>query len=168
MILVKIKTQRGFTLAELTLAVFIISILIVGFAPILTKRIQDNIKVSNALSGEGVMYLYEECADKSECTPAADGSRAYDCKFSAPANAKTISVVLVSGGGGGAGATEAVVTPYNETVANATNGQSQKKEINIVTGMAEVTVAHISGSGGGGGGGSWAQIAGGGGTHIPS
>ena len=148
---------NGFTLAELTLALIIISIIMVALAPVVTKRVADNIKISNSTLSEFKLYTYDEAATDSKCTPAPDGSHAYDCEFSAPTNAKSVSVVMVSGGGGGAGATNATLLPTTNSASNSSSTANTTKEIEITNGIKNVVVSYLSGSGGGGGGGSWKQ-----------
>ena len=150
---------KGFTLAELTLAVLIISIIMVALAPVVTKRVADNIKISNSTLSEFKLYTYDEAATDSKCTPAPDGSRAYDCEFSAPSSAKSVSVVMVSGGGGGAGATNATLLPTTNSASNSSSTANTKKEIEITNGIKNVVVSYLSGSGGGGGGGTWSGSA---------
>ena len=148
---------KGFTLAELTLALIIISIIMVALAPVVTKRVADNIKISNSTLSEFKLYTYDEAATDSKCTPAPDGSRAYDCEFSAPSSAKSVNVVMVSGGGGGAGATNATLLPTTNSASNSSSTANTTKEIEITNGIKNVVVSYLSGSGGGGGGGSWKQ-----------
>ena len=152
---------KGFTLAELTLAVLIISIIMVALAPVVTKRVASNIKISNSTLSEFKLYTYDEAAADSKCTPASDGSRAYDCEFSAPSSAKSVNVVMVSGGGGGAGATNATLLPTTNSASNSSSTASTTKEIEITNGIKNVVVSYLSGSGGGGGGGAWSESAGG-------
>ena len=144
--------QKAFTLAELTLAIVIISILIVGFAPVITKRLQDNIKVNANTQGEYKLYLFSECEETEGCT-LATGVNACDCKFSAPQDAKLLNVVMVSGGGAGGNATESWAKRTSELFAS--ENASNQKTISIVQGMHDVVINYISGSGGGGGGGAW-------------
>ena len=151
----KNNKQKAFTLAELTLAIIIISILIVGFAPVITKRLQDNIKVNANTQGEYKLYLFGECEDTPGCTLSA-GANACDCKFSAPQDAKLLNVVMVSGGGAGGNATESWAKSISES--HASENASSRKNLPIVQGMHDVKITYISGSGGGGGGGSWDEI----------
>ena len=147
--------QKAFTLAELTLAIVIISILIVGFAPVITKRLQDNIKVNANTQGEYKLYLFSECEETEGCT-LASGVNACDCKFSAPQDAKILNAVIVSGGGAGGNATESWAKSISES--HASENANSRKNLPIVQGMHDVKITYISGSGGGGGGGSWDEI----------
>ena len=133
------KQKLGFTLAELLLALIVMSLLIIAVAPVLTKRVVDNIKVSNSSQGEFKLYTYQNSADNPECTLAADGSKAYDCTFTAPTDAKSVSVVMVSGGGGGAGATEGTITPKTDFTTSSTG-----KELEITNGMKNVVVTQTA------------------------
>ena len=42
--------KEGFTLAELLMAVLVISIIMVALAPVITKRVMDNVKYHGCLS----------------------------------------------------------------------------------------------------------------------
>ena len=152
---------NGFTLAELTLALIIISIIMVALAPVVTKRVADNIKISNSTLSEFKLYTYDEAATDSKCTPASDGSRAYDCEFSAPSSAKSVSVVMVSGGGGG-GAQKAANTCqiYQNgtwTSVSCSGAGAAGSSGQSVSGASETNAAD-GGAGGGGGGWSFDSV----------
>ncbi len=154
----KSTSTRGFTLAELTLAVLIISFLMVAMAPVITKRVTDNIKVSaGGAQAQSDVYYYDNCLTKAGCTAASDGSRACDCTFSAPSSARLLNVVMVGGGGGGAGATQPLMENKTERPANDTATSTVTKNIDITAGMKNVKISYLTGGGGGGGGGTWAE-----------
>ena len=152
------KQKHAFTLAELLLALTVMSILMVAMAPVITKRVTDNIKVSaGGAQAQSDVYYYDNCLTKAGCTAASDGSRACDCTFSAPSSAKLLNVVMVGGGGGGAGATQPLMENKTERPANDTATSTVTKNITISSGMKNVKVSYLTGGGGGGGGGTWAE-----------
>ncbi len=149
--------KKAWTLSELLVSTVIISIIFVVLAPMITKRFEDDIRTGSA-QNDTRLYLYD--TDDPDCTSESNNSLV--CKFVAPAGVKSINAIMVSGGGGGAGATNAGVA-YDkvQTVTNTTATASVTKELDITSGLKNVKVNYLSGSGGGGGGGSWSGTTGG-------
>lgn len=149
----------AFTLAELLVVVLIISVILVLFAPVLTKRAKENFNAQNVTQKEGKLFLYN-LAD-SNCAPAADGQKSLDCNFIPDTNTKSIGVVMLSAGGGGAGASQTTVEYGKKlTVASTTAQSSKTQELTITKEMKNVVVKELIGSGAGGGGASWSQNSG--------
>ncbi len=145
------NTQAGhsaFTLAELLVAVLIISIILTALAPVITKRVVDNIKV-NAITKSGKLFLFDKTDPNCK---AVAGKNSLDCTFETDADTRNVGVIVVSGGGGGAGATNPTML-YNQKLST-TNGT---KEIKITKNMTNVRINYLSGSGAGGGGGAYSQ-----------
>ena len=146
--------KNAFTLAELLVAILIISIILTLFAPVLTKRVKERANIS--YKTEGQLFLYDKFA--TDCSAAADDPNAVDCKFTVPNRVSSISAVMVSGGGGGAGATTPTVSLDQKSyAANSSIGSSQTKTIKITKNMKNVTISYLAGGGGGGGGGAYTQ-----------
>ena len=145
--------KKAWTLSELLVSTVIISIIFVVLAPMITKRFEEDIR-SGSAQNDTRLFLYD--TDDPDCTTESNNSLI--CKFSAPVGVKSINAIMVSGGGGGAGATNAGVA-YDkiQTVTNTTATASVTKELDITSGLKNVKVNYLSGSGGGGGGGSWKQ-----------
>ena len=145
--------KKAFTLAELLVSVLIISIVMVVLAPVITKRVTgENFTVSQV---KNESKLFAPSIPDSLCHAISGVTNALECTFTVPQNVQKINAVLVSGGGGGAGAT----TPSyqygkKETVT------SSSKTISIISGMKNVKITYLIGSGGGGGGGAYKQEAG--------
>ena len=140
----------AFTLAELLVVVLIISVILVLFAPVLTKRAKENFNAQNVTQKEGKLFLYN-LAD-SNCAPAADGQKSLDCNFIPDTNTKSIGVVMLSAGGGGAGASQTTVEYGKKlTVASTTAQSSKTQELTITKEMKNVVVKELIGSGAGGG-----------------
>ena len=149
----------AFTLAELLVVVLIISVILVLFAPVLTKRAKENFNAQNVTQKEGKLFLYN-LAD-SNCVPAADGQKSLDCNFLPDTNTKSIGVVMLSAGGGGAGASQTTVEYGKKlTVASTTAQSSKTQELTITKEMKNVVVKELIGSGAGGGGAGWSQNSG--------
>ena len=146
----------GFTLAELLVILLISSVIMVVLAPVVRKK-QTAISDTSSASAQYESVLYTSSSPSADCTTSSDNSLI--CNFKAPAGVKYINAILVSGGGGGAGATN----PYIVSGASAvSNTAGATKTVNIVSGMRNVVITYLSGSGGGGGGGASAQTSGGG------
>ncbi len=150
----KFKNSNAFTLAELLVSILIISVILTLLAPVITKRAKESFTVNSSAQYESRLFLYD--ISDSDCTDPADGTKSLNCKFTAPNDVEEISVVMVSGGGGGAGATNPTVnTNQRAYAASTTLGSSQTKEITITSGMKNVTISYLAGSGAGGGGATW-------------
>ena len=156
----KFKNSNAFTLAELLVSILIISVILTLLAPVITKRAKESFSVSSSRENESRLYLYD--INDSDCTSSTDGTNSLDCVFKVPNNIEEISLVMVSGGGGGAGATNPTVnTNQRAYAASTTLGSSQTKEITITSGMKNVVISYLAGSGAGGGGGAYDSTTGG-------
>ena len=156
----KFKNSNAFTLAELLVSILIISVILTLLAPVITKRAKESFTVNSSAQYESRLFLYD--ISDSDCTDPADGTKSLNCKFTAPNDVEEISVVMVSGGGGGAGATNPTVnTNQRAYAASTTVGSSQTKELTITSGMKNVTISYLAGSGAGGGGGAYDSTTGG-------
>ena len=123
------KTARryfcaAFTLAELLTAVLVISIIMVALAPVITKRMKDNISVTT---------------DNKKGLEIFTNPGTYT--FDVPVGINTLFLQGAGGGGGGAGST------YVEKEKSFTSSTTWT----VPVGVNEITLA-ITGAGGGGGG----------------
>lgn len=152
----KKKLKKGFTLAELMLAILVISIIMVALAPVITKRVKENIP--NDSNYDGKLFLYS--APGTECVAATDGQKAVDCIFTVPDGVDKISAVLVSGGGGGAGAArvEAASEVVTKTVTSSSSATAQTDSIVITDNMKDVRIKYMMGGGGGGSAGAYYEV----------
>ena len=116
--------KKAFTLAELLTAVLVISIIMVALAPVITKRMKDNVSVTT--DNKKGLEIYTN-----------PGTYTFDV----PIGINTLFLQGAGGGGGGAGST------YVEKEKSFTSSTTWT----IPTGVNEVTLK-ITGSGGGGGG----------------
>ena len=151
--------KGAFTLAELLIAVLIISIIMVLFAPVITKRVTDNFRMTQ-LKNATHLFLYDK--NDPDCKEIAGTNNALECTFTVPDGVKEINALVVSGGGGGAGATLPTIECGKKiTVANSAAGSSKTQELKITRGMKNFTISYLTGGGGGGGGGAYEQTSGG-------
>lgn len=153
-----IQKPFAFSLIEMLMALLVASLLLAALAPVMTKRFNENINLSNISAADNKdwkLYNYS-----SICTKASNNDNVceYD-DFIVPEGVFSINVVMLSGGGGGAGATSSkTVGPIVET--NVSQGLSASwndreiKEIPITKFMKNVRLTRLAGGGGGGGGGA--------------
>ena len=151
--------KSAFTLAELLVAILIISIILVLFAPVITKRATDNFRMTQ-IKNSTHLFLYDK--NDPDCNEIAGTDNALECTFTVPDGVKEINALVVSGGGGGAGATLPTIEYGKKiTVTNSTVGSSKTQELKITRGMKNLTISYLTGGGGGGGGGAYEQTSGG-------
>ena len=141
------KKCFAFTLGEMLVSLVILSIILVTLAPVITKRVVENIEIGLSSKKNEKLYTYDTA--NPDCS-AVSGQNALDCNFKTGSGVKKINIVMVSGGGGGAGATNLAYD--NSNIESSTGAQ---KTIEITSGLKNVKINYLSGSGGGGGGGSW-------------
>lgn len=121
------RKNKGFTLSELLVSVLIISILMVVLAPVITKRINENVSDQNT-NKKGVQIY---------ANPGI-------YNFEVPIGINTLFIQGSGGGGGGAGAINS--GEINKSFTTSTT-------YTIPAGVKEIKLK-ITGSGGGGGGGN--------------
>ena len=121
--------KKAFTLAELLTAVLVISIIMVALAPVITKRMKDNVSVTT---------------DNKKGLEIFTNPGTYTFEF--PIGINTLFIQGAGGGGGGAGST------YVEKEKSFTSSTTWT----VPVGVNEITLA-ITGAGGGGGGANGAN-----------
>ncbi len=139
--------HAAFSLVEMLMALLVASLLLAALAPVMTKKMSENINV-NGISGGGHAPAVFKCwdYDSPELQPAADGSNYKVLPEAYPVDdAWNINFILASGGGGGAGA-----TIPNET-SHSFDGTG---ELKIEPEMDEIDIVSMIGGGAGGGGGA--------------
>ena len=119
--------KTAFTLAELLTAVLVISVIMVALAPVITKRMKDNISVTT---------------DNKKGLEIFTNPGTYT--FDVPIGINTLFIQGAGGGGGGAGASE---SGTKNTAFTSNSGWTVPNGVNKIT-------LTITGSGGGGGAGN--------------
>ena len=122
--------KRAFTLAELLTAVLVISVIMVALAPVITKRMKENITVQT---------------DNKKGLEIFTNPGTYT--FDVPIGINTLFIQGSGGGGAGAGST------YVEKDISYTSNTTWT----VPNGVNQITFT-ITGSGGGGGGGNARKI----------
>ncbi len=137
----------AFSLVEMLMALLVASLLMAALAPVMTKKMKENINVAG-VSGGGRAPAVFKCwdYDNPELQLAGDGSSYKVLPTPYPVDdAWNINFILASGGGGGAGA-----TIPNETF----HEYDSTGELKIEPEMDEVNIVSMIGGGAGGGGGA--------------
>ena len=116
--------KKAFTLAELLTAVLVISVIMVALAPVITKRMKDNVSVTT---------------DNKKGLEIFTNPGTYT--FDVPIGINTLFLQGSGGGGGGAGSTETDIKTINYT---------SNSSWSVPVGVNKVTLK-IIGAGGGGG-----------------
>ncbi len=132
----------AFSLVEMLMALLVASLLLAALAPVMTRKITENVNFGGGSSKTLASY---------ECFPYSDslGDVTYNLDEAYYAN-----FVIASGGGGGAGATKEKVITKNETYKVNGTTNDATKDIPITNTMTRVVVTQLIGGGGGGGRGA--------------
>lgn len=132
----------AFSLVEMLMALLVASLLLAALAPVMTRKITENVNFGGGSSKTLASY---------ECFPYSDslGDVTYNLDEAYYAN-----FVIASGGGGGAGATKEKVITKNETYKVTGTTSNVQKDIPITNTMTKVVVTQLIGGGGGGGRGA--------------
>lgn len=132
----------AFSLVEMLMALLVASLLLAALAPVMTRKITENVNFGGGSSKTLASY---------ECFPYSDslGDVTYNLDEAYYAN-----FVIASGGGGGAGATKEKVITKNETYKVTGTTSNVQKDIPITNTMTKVVLTHLIGGAGGGGRGN--------------
>ncbi len=133
---------NAFSLVEMLVALLVASLLMAALAPVMTRKMNENIKVS------GLGATYKAPADL-QCFSYNDSQPTVDVSLN---DVYSASFIIASGGGGGAGATSSKKIAANPVQITGTTGGDSTQEITITEYMADVKVTLAGGGGGGGGG----------------
>ena len=153
--------KYAFTLAELLVSILVISFILTLLAPVITKKVKDgSITINSGSTINSRLFIYDK--SNSDCSEISGSTNTLKCNFKVPTNVNKINALLVSAGGGGAGATQPSIEYGKKlTVANTTAKTSKTQELTITSGMKNIVISELIGSGAGGGGASWAESSGG-------
>jgi len=105
----------AFSLVEMLMTLLVASLLMAALAPVITKKMNENINVSGNVNRASNFKIFqvEDCEIKDNNTA--------ECSFIVPEGVTVMDIYLQGGGGGGAGATAGV----NETCSlNSLNGNT--------------------------------------------
>ena len=132
--------NAAFSLVEMLMALLVASLLLAALAPVMTKKMDENVFVSG--TGSAVM-LQGGCI-------FMEGNYENVCKL--PQNTLAIGAIIASGGGGGGGAARAAFgsTKYSDIINGTTAGSVSSNTITLNKNALDVKVQLVGGGGGGG------------------
>ncbi len=142
------KIASAFSLIEMLMALLVASLLMAALAPVMTKRMNENIKVN------GLGETYKAPADM-QCFSYNDAQASVNVSVN---DVYSASFIIASGGGGGAGATSTNKIAANPVQVAGTTSADNKTTINITEYMTDVKVTLAGGGGGGAGGAGYVSV----------
>ncbi len=134
----------AFSLVEMLMALLVVSILLAALAPVMTRKMNENI----VISGTGGVVKNPE---GYQCYPYKDSLNTVDMSLK---DVYYANFIIASGGGGGAGATSQKVLDNQTLSAQSTNTANVSKTLTITEDMDEFKIGFMTAGGGGGGGGA--------------
>ncbi len=145
-----LKQCWAFSLVEMLMALLVASLLLAALAPVMTKKINENIGI-NGLGGvinpPGGSYCWSTTSGGASETMEFDANGNRVVNYTTEAGVYYVNFALASGGGGGGGASEFKSDSAHFTGANGA-------ALKIETNMDEFDIVSLIGGGGGGGGGA--------------
>ncbi len=87
---IRMRKQKGFTLAELLVTTIIVAFVLTLFAPIITKRALENMKTTSS-TRNSKLYIYDELNPLFEKIPSIPDT--LKCKFTVPSGVSKISAI---------------------------------------------------------------------------
>lgn len=140
----KAAQSAAFSLVEMLMALLVASLLLAALAPVMTKKMNENIHIS------GTGETYKAPADM-QCYSYSDTNPSVDISIN---DVYSVSFLIASAGGGGAGATSEKVLDNQSISAQSTSTANASNNLTITEDMDEFKIDFMSGGGGGAGGGS--------------
>ena len=144
------KRNLAFSLVEMLMALLVASLLLAALAPVMTKRMNENIHITGEFTQNGSSKIKEiSYGDSKYCNDIirdTEGNELYcEGEYTVPQGFKNITVTAIGAGGGGGTAPTAGYVEY--TIAGSTNNFVTPLMVNKL----EATL--VSGGAGGGAGG---------------
>lgn len=135
------KITPAFSLVEMLMALLVASLLMAALAPVMTRKMNEHIQVSNTANIKTPYDL--------QCYPYTDANPAVTVPLN---NVYYANFIMASGGGGGAGATSANKAAQTPIQITGTTERDTTQEIVITEYMTDVKLTLAGGGGGGAGG----------------
>lgn len=140
----------AFSLVEMLMALLVASLLMTALAPVMTRKIDENVNLTGNMAPAGAarktVEIEYNSADCNDIKTATDGSQYCEGEFEVPGGYNgMMKITAIGAGGGGAAAATAGYTEY--TTVGETN------TFNVPYGVGEIEATLISGGSGGGAGG---------------
>lgn len=140
----KTAQSAAFSLVEMLMALLVASLLLAALAPVMTKKMNENIHIS------GYGETYKAPADM-QCYSYSDANPSVDISIN---DVYSVSFLIASAGGGGAGATSEKILDNQSISAQSTNTANTSNTLTITEDMDEFKIDFMTGGGGGAGGGA--------------
>ncbi|MCX4274758.1 MAG: hypothetical protein OSJ27_03125 [Candidatus Gastranaerophilales bacterium] len=145
----KFKRHFAFSLVEMLMALLVASLLLAALAPVMTKRMNENIHITGEFSHNGRSVTEEIIFGGPYCNRITndEGGNPLYCEgeYTVPQGFNNITAVAIGGGGGGGAAPNAGYMEFT------TAGSTSEFKVPLMTNKIEATL--ISGGAGGGAGG---------------
>ena len=134
------KHQKGFTLAELLVAILVTAVILTLLAPVITKRAKESSKSASSTTTTTNSRVFTYNKSDADCSEIS-GTNSLECSFTVPAGVVSLGAVAVAAGGGGAGATQPSIQ-YDKLViaSNTSDGASKTQEIEITNSMKNIRI----------------------------
>lgn len=144
------KKPYAFSLVEMLMALLVASLLLAALAPVMTRRMNENLHVTGEFSHSGSSITkeigYRDAEYCNEIVYDDSGNELYcEGQYTVPAGFQNITVTAIGGGGGGGTA------PASGYVEYGNEGGTNTFTVPAMVDELEATL--ISGGGGGGAGG---------------
>lgn len=137
------------------MALLVASLLMAALAPVMTRRLGENINVSGAggvLNPPAGSYCWSTSAGGGSSTMEFDANGNRKVKYTTEPGVYYVNFALASGGGGGAGGSQPKSEDQN--IASNNTDSNSYTSLKIEPYMDDFDVVSIIGGGGGGGGGA--------------
>lgn len=144
------RLKPAFSLVEMLMALLVASLLLAALAPVITRRVNENMHITGSFSHEGKSKTVEIAYRDPQYCPNVvyddNGNELYcEGEYTVPEGFQNITVTAIGAGGGGGTAPAAGYIEYTQA------GSTNTFTVPLMTDKLEATL--ISGGAGGGAGG---------------
>ncbi len=144
------RLKLAFSLVEMLMALLVASLLLAALAPVITRRVNENMHITGSFSHEGKSKTVEIAYRDPQYCPNVvyddNGNELYcEGEYTVPEGFQNITVTAIGAGGGGGTAPAAGYIEYTQA------GSTNTFTVPLMTDKLEATL--ISGGAGGGAGG---------------
>ena len=111
------KYKPAFSLVEMLMALLVASLLLAALAPVMTKRLNDNVSVTVPSKSDSGYKIFT--TDDADCEEV-EGQNYMKCAFTVPNDVTQLNIYMQGAGGGGAAAIPAIneVCEFNTATGN--------------------------------------------------
>lgn len=111
------KYKPAFSLVEMLMALLVASLLLAALAPVMTKRLNDNVSVTVPSKSDSGYKIFT--TDDADCEEV-EGQNYMKCAFTVPNDVTQLNIYMQGAGGGGAAAIPAIneICEFNTATGN--------------------------------------------------